>query len=180
MDIGSSICQAKRVQCEICPLQNDCHFFQSGQKDLWEISLLQAKVGKIKRSTKPRIEVACACIHDGNGNYLICQRPVHKGANWEFAGGKRERGEDWRHCCKREIDEELGINISVRPHFYQETWEEGEFLWDVRFFRCQILDGTPQCTEHQQLKWVPVTKLEQYDFPSANQQAIERLKKFKQ
>ena len=179
MDIGSTICKARKANCEVCPLQEHCHFSQSGQKNIWDTSLLQAKVGKKMKSNKPKIEVACACIHDSSGNYLICQRPKHKSSTWEFAGGKRERGEDWRHCCKREIMEELKINISVRPHFFQKVWEEEEFQWDVRFFRCQILDGTPTLTEHQQLKWVAMHELASYEMPGANSEAIEKLKKFK-
>jgi A/G-specific adenine glycosylase len=178
MDLGSALCKGRKVYCERCPLQNECHFLQSGTKQEWEQGLLNIKAGKIIKSKKPAIEVAAACIHK-NGKYLICQKPVEKGGGWEFPGGKREKGEDWRHCLKREIDEELKIEISARPHFYEATWEDAQYFWRIRFARCQILKGEPVLTEHQKLLWVPVEQLGEYNFPAANAKAIERLKKFK-
>lgn len=173
MDLGATICKSRKVQCHQCPLQTHCHFLQSGKKEQWESTLLSAPKKRI-RSQKIPMEVAVACIHQ-NGKYLIAQRKKDKGSAWEFPGGKREKGEDWRHCLQREIREELGIEISVRPHFFEEVWEEKQYFWRLRFSRCQILKGTPKLTEHQQLKWVTPSELTQYDFPTANQKALQKL-----
>jgi A/G-specific adenine glycosylase len=178
MDIGSQICKGRKVLCEQCPLQAECHFLQSGKKEEWEQSLVAGKIGVQKKSNKIPMEVAAACIHK-NGKYLIAKRPKEKGGNWEFPGGKREKGEDWRHCLKREIHEELGVEISARPHFFEETWEEGDYFWRLRFSRCQILKGEPKAHEHAQLKWVKPEELLEYDFPVANRNALEQLMKMK-
>ncbi len=179
MDLGAMICRSKKVQCEICPLRSVCHFLKSGTKEQWEGSLGKKDItipANVKR--KPVIEVAAACIHC-NRKYLIAKRKESKGGFWEFPGGKRERGEDWRGTLKREIREELGIEISVRPHFFEEMWEDGEFFWRLRFFRCQILSGKPKCLDHARLGWVSPKNLNDYDFPSANAKAVEKLREMK-
>lgn len=178
MDLGSSLCKGRKVICKECPLAKNCHFLQSGKKEKWEQSLLQNKAGKVVKSKKIPMEVAVACIHQ-NGKYLICKRPPEKGGMWEFPGGKREKGEDWRHCLKREIHEELGVEISARPHFFEETWEEGDYFWRLRFARCQILSGMPKLTEHTQMEWVFPQDIMKYNFPKANRKAVDRLKKMK-
>lgn len=174
MDLGSELCGSRRVRCEECPLAQQCHFLSSGKKEEWESSLASASVGKKIPIRKTALEVGAACIRH-NGKYLIAKRSPEKGGNWEFPGGKREKGEDWRHTVQREVREELGIEISVRPHFFEEMWEEKEFFWRIRFFRCQILSGEPFSHEHVELRWVFPQELFQYDFPSANAKAIERL-----
>ncbi len=174
MDLGATLCQSRRVQCEVCPLQTECSFFQSGKKEKWEKSLLSPPRKKIV-SLKPAIEVAAACIHHQR-KYLIAKRTDNQGGFWEFPGGKREKGESWRHALKREIQEELGVEVSVRPHFFEDVWEDGEFLWRIRFFRCQILQGTPKCLEHEEIQWIPAHEFGKYKFPSANAKAIQKLK----
>lgn len=177
MDLGSALCKSRRVYCEECPLQSVCHFFQSGKKEEWEQSLLTAPRKKIV-SALPAMEVAVACIHH-NGKYLICKRTDKKEGLWEFPGGKREKGESWRHCLQREIAEELGIEISVRPHFFESVWEDSQYLWRLRFSRCQILKGSPQAKEHAELCWVSPQELSEFSFPSANTKALQRLQKMR-
>ncbi|MBI5415109.1 A/G-specific adenine glycosylase [Candidatus Peregrinibacteria bacterium] len=177
MDLGAMICKSRTPECEICPLQNYCHFFQSGKRGDFTKKLLSLPRKKIL-SAKIPMEVAVACIHQ-NGKYLIAKRQKRKGGRWEFPGGKRERGEDWRHCLKREIEEELGIEISVRPYFFETVWEEKEFFWRLRFFRCQILKGIPKCIEHEKIQWISPSDFKKYTFPSGNAKAIERLQKMR-
>ena len=60
--------------------------------------------------------VAAAVIENLDGEILLAKRPAHHklaGDTWEFPGGKVEAGEDPRVCLKREIQEELGVEISV-------------------------------------------------------------------
>lgn len=135
-----------------------------------------AKTAKPKKR-KHRIEVGIACIWR-EGKYLIQARPKGKSfeGSWEFPGGKREKGENFRQCVKREIDEEVGLNVSVRPHFYEELheFERTELL--LRFHRCQIQAGEPQSREQQEIKWVSPAEFDSIDFLKTNHGALVKLK----
>ncbi len=135
---------------------------------------------KKKRSGKFRIEVGAACILR-DGKYLVQTRPAGKSfvGQWEFPGGKREKGETFRDCVKREIQEELGIEVSVRPHFCEilVEFERTELL--LRFHRCQIQKGEPVALEEQEFRWVAPDKFNGLHFLDTNSECIEKLKKMK-
>ncbi len=169
MDLGREICTARRAYCDQCPLAEKCDFLQSGKETEYQ----KGKIGTISLQ-KNLLEVAIACIRK-NEKYLIGKCSEQKGEKWEFIGGKRNTGEDWRHAVKREVWEEIGVEVSVRPYFFEEI-SQGKRL---RFFRCQILRGEPKATEHQELQWISANDFEKYDFPQTNLAAIERLKKMR-
>ena len=149
--------------------------------------LPQPRAKKIKTTTKkPRknkkiIEVGVACIHDNN-KYLIQTRADDKSfaGQWEFPGGKREKGENFRTCVQREVMEEIGIEVSVRPYFFMELhhFETCDLL--LKFHRCQIQSGTPKPLEKQEIKWAHVSEFDQINFLKTNAKALAAIKKFKQ
>ena len=151
------------------------------EKFLPHVHLRPSKVRTPKNSnskpSKHRIEVGVACIHQ-DGKYLIQTRPEGKSfvGRWEFPGGKRKPGEDFRTCVKREILEELGTEISVRPHFYEELHEFEHVDLLLRFHRCQIQKGEPKALEKQKLDWVAPTNFEKIHFLDTNAGAIKKLK----
>ncbi|MEQ1773245.1 MAG: Nudix family hydrolase [Burkholderiales bacterium] len=104
-----------------------------------------------------RIEVAAAVIHDGNGRFLLAQRPPGKAYEgyWEFPGGKVEPGESVADAMRRELHEELGIEVdsdSVCP------WLMRDFNYThadvrLRFFRIYRWRGELHGREGQQFAW---------------------------
>lgn len=133
-----------------------------------------------KKNTKSglyRIEVGVACIHR-DGKYLIQARPKGKSFPgwWEFPGGKREKGEDYRECVKREILEEIGVKVSVRPHFLETIHEFENTVLVLRFHRCQIQSGEPQGLENQPLQWVAPADFGKIKFLKTNSECIKKLK----
>ena len=139
-------------------------------------TLVKKKTEKQKKR-KHRIEVGIACIWR-DGKYLIQARPKGKSFEgaWEFPGGNREKGENFRECVKREIQEEVGINVSVRPHFYEELHEFDRTELLLRFHRCQIQAGEPKALEEQEIKWVAPADFGEIDFLKTNHKALEKLK----
>ncbi len=133
-----------------------------------------------KKSGKFKIEVGAACILK-DGKYLVQTRPMGKSfvGQWEFPGGKREKGESFRDCVKREIQEELGIEVSVRPHFCEITQEFEKTILVLRFHRCQIQSGDPRAQEGQELRWIAPSKFEGLNFLDTNGPCLEKLKKMR-
>ena len=123
------------------------------------------------KKSQPEIVVAAACIHR-DGSYLVARR---KSGKWEFPGGKREDGEDVRACLKREIKEELGIEIAVRPPFRSEDFVKEGKCYRLYFCRSQILRGEPRCLEHSAIAWARREELRSYDLADTNVAAADEL-----
>lgn len=134
----------------------------------------------VLKRKKFRIEVGAACIYQ-DGKYLIQTRPEGKSfvGKWEFPGGKREKGETFRTCVKREIMEELDIEVSVRPHFYEIILPFNKVELLLRFHRCQIQKGEPNPLEGQKIDWVAPKDFDKVEFLDTNSRALEKLKKMR-
>jgi A/G-specific adenine glycosylase len=134
---------------------------------------------KKTRKNKKLIEVGVACIHRNN-QYLIQTRADDKSfaGQWEFPGGKREKGENFRTCVKREVMEEIGVDVSVRPHFFMEMHHFDTCDLLLKFHRCQIQSGEPKPLEKQETKWVHVSEFDQINFLKTNAKALKAIKRF--
>ena len=123
------------------------------------------------------IEVAAALIFR-HGKLLITQRPAqaHLGGLWEFPGGKREAGESWEACVVREIREELGVEMSVGPLFDSITHSYPEKTVHLKFFTGTLPQGEPQPLGCAACQWINRADLDQFEFPTADVQLLEKLK----
>jgi len=174
MDLASSLRAGNEIDGEL----GSTYFATAEIRDQFKPKRKKpAKKKTVKpKKRKHRIEVGIACIWR-DGKYLIQSRPAGKSfeGSWEFPGGKREKGENFRECVKREIQEEVGLNVSVRPHFYEELheFERTELL--LRFHRCQIQAGEPKSLEEQEIKWVAPANFGQVDFLKTNHKVLKKL-----
>ncbi|MCB0320805.1 MAG: A/G-specific adenine glycosylase [Bdellovibrionales bacterium] len=128
MDLGAMICSARTPKCIQCPLLKSCVYRKTDP-------IVPQKASKPARKLSKSpvvIQVAIACIHE-NGEYLIGNRKKEVGGKWEFPGGKVEAGEGIRAAVKREVQEELGVEVSVRPPFLVSEHQDKEFLWRLNF-----------------------------------------------
>jgi mutator protein MutT len=131
-----------------------------------------------KFETRNLIEVSAALIFRA-GKLLIAQRHAksHLGGLWEFPGGKREAGETFEQCLVREIREELGVEISVGKLFDEISHDYPEKSVHLKFYICQILSGEPQPLDCAAVKWIEKSALAAHEFPAADEQLLEKLKK---
>ena len=122
------------------------------------------------------VQVAAALIcHDGR--YLVTKRrpDAHLGGLWEFPGGKRESGESLEDCLRRELREELGIDVTgpepvqVIGHVYPDREVE------LHFFRCEIAGGEPTALGCEAIRWAHPHELAHMDFPPADRGLIDAL-----
>ena len=124
------------------------------------------------------VEVVAAIIR-GQGKILITQRldDVHLARLWEFPGGKVEVGESLEAALQREIREELGVGIVVGEEFFSVEHEYPEKSVRLHFFSCSIVDGKPQALGVADLRWVRPEALAEFEFPPADAELIERLRR---
>lgn len=121
------------------------------------------------------VHVAAAAIQNAKGEFLIAKRPddKHQGGLWEFPGGKVEPGEPVEVALARELDEELGIQLSASqplikiPYHYPDK----SVLLDVHLVTG--FSGDPWGKEGQPVKWVERSALESFSFPAANKPIVD-------
>lgn len=92
---------------------------------------------------------------------------------WEFPGGKIKQGESPIEALKREIKEELNIEIEICDKIDSTTFEYPHAIINLSVFTCKYKSGTINDVEHQQLKWVKYDDLEDLDWADADQPILE-------
>ena len=122
-------------------------------------------------------EVAAALIWDEN-RFLACQRPAHKarGLLWEFVGGKVEPGETKEQALIRECQEELAVTVAVQDVFMEVDHVYPDLTVHLTLFNASIAEGIPQKIEHNDLRWITVEEIDQYEFCPADEEILRRLK----
>ena len=123
------------------------------------------------------IDVAAGLVFR-HGQLLITQRNAHShlGGLWEFPGGKRETGESFEECLVRELQEELGIHISVGLLLESLTHAYPEKTVRLNFYRCEWLRGEPQPLGCADFRWIRSIDLNNFTFPPADERLLERLR----
>ncbi|MBI4589453.1 MAG: (deoxy)nucleoside triphosphate pyrophosphohydrolase [Candidatus Rokubacteria bacterium] len=121
-------------------------------------------------------EVAAAVI-EADGRYLITRREKgHLEGFWEFPGGKLRPGETLSECLRRELKEELGVEISVGEKLETVSWRYPERTVVLHFFHCNLIGGPVVPQEGQAVAWATPEELEGYPFPPADASLIRRLR----
>lgn len=116
------------------------------------------------------VHVAAAAIIDGHGRVLLSLRPdhVHQGGLWEFPGGKVEAGEQVVEALKRELHEEVGVEVEqARPLIrIRHRYPDREVLLDV--WRVDRIRGSARGREGQVVEWVEPSQLQRRSMPAAD------------
>ena len=122
-------------------------------------------------------EVVAALIWDKD-RFLICQRPADKARAllWEFVGGKVEPGETKEQALIRECREELAVTVSVGDVFMDVVHEYPDISVHLTLFNAVISEGVPQMLEHNDIKWIKVSEINEYTFCPADTEITDRIK----
>lgn len=131
---------------------------------------------KKKLQNKPQLDVTAGVIWHGD-KILIAKRPPgsHMEGYWEFPGGKREAGETLEQCLKRELWEELGLEVEVLGALGQVSHEYEDRVVELNVFYCRVLRGEAVGKESQEICWVSPDDLGKYSFPPPDAEIVKIL-----
>ena len=123
------------------------------------------------------IHVAAAAIRNQNGQVLLSMRhpDAHQGGLWEFPGGKLEPDESVAQALRRELLEELGIQITRHRSLIRirHDYSDRRVLLDVHLVTAW--QGQPRGLESQPLRWVTASDLDAYPMPAADRPIVRAL-----
>ncbi|NMP81026.1 8-oxo-dGTP diphosphatase MutT [Pseudoalteromonas arctica] len=122
------------------------------------------------------VHVAVGVIKKNNAIF-ICKRAdeQHQGGLWEFPGGKVEAGESVFVALKRELTEEVGLTIHSSSQLMVVEHDYGDKCVKLDVHVVSNFSGEAHGAEGQPSEWVAISELENYDFPEANAEIIEKI-----
>ncbi|HEX5607609.1 MAG TPA: (deoxy)nucleoside triphosphate pyrophosphohydrolase [Candidatus Binatia bacterium] len=136
------------------------------------------KVKHVKPPSRTAISVIAGLIFR-NERILICQRrqnAAFASLKWEFPGGKIEDRETDTDALRRELKEELAIDVRESEFFsgYVYSYEDGPTV-SLRFHRVKSFQGEPQNLVFEQVSWVEVDDLVNFDFLEGDRRLIMQM-----
>lgn len=94
---------------------------------------------------------------------------------WEFPGGKVEEQENTEAAVQREIQEELGLTISINGLYSEYLFHYPSRTIHFLFFKCQLLTGELVLQDHDRIEWVTVPELTAYRFSPGDEPVVKSL-----
>lgn len=121
------------------------------------------------------IEVVAAIIHKDNC-YLATQRGYGDFEGmWEFPGGKIEAGESQEEALKREIKEELNVDIEIGMQICTVDYDYPKFHLTMHCYCCNVSNGEIKLLEHKSAKWLTKDELNMVEWLPADIAVISKL-----
>lgn len=122
-----------------------------------------------------RTLVVSAALIEREGEVLLARRQGAFEGCWEFPGGKLEEDESPEECLRRELREELGLEVEV-GRIVDAVWMPyGGFNLLLLLYRCRILDGEPRPLGCGGIRWFPLQEVGGLPMPPADRELVRRL-----
>lgn len=124
-----------------------------------------------------KIEVVAAILHR-DGAYFATQRGYGEFEGmWEFPGGKIESGESREVALKREIREELGVDITIDKFLCTTDYDYPLFHLTMHCYLCSVKSGEIELREHKSARWLTTKTLDSVLWLPADKYIIDELKR---
>lgn len=173
MELGALLCTPQQPRCLLCPLAAHCLAAARGTQAVRPVMA--------PRKRTPHYDVAAGAIWQGEpflSPLLLAQRPQKGllGGLWEFPGGKLEPDDaDLPACLRREIREELELDIAVEAQFATVRHAYTHFRITLHAFHARFLGGEPRPIGCADWRWVPVHEIDGFPLPVTDRQLLTAL-----
>ena len=169
MELGATICRPRRPLCERCPVAEFCGSYLSQRQSELPV--------RISRKPVPKYHVAVGVVRKGD-RVLITRREPNGllGGLWEFPGGKIGNGESPEDACRREIAEEINLDVEVIDYVTHVDHAYSHFKIGVDVFACRYKAGDVKLHGPVDYRWILVDEIDDYPFPGANHKFLPVVK----
>ncbi len=167
MELGALVCRSRNPACLVCPVAESCAAYAAGEQEI---------IPRPKKISYTRIEAAIAIICE-NDRFLIQKRPETglMAGLWEFPGGKLEPGETQEQALRREVREELCVEVTESRFLTSAEHAYTQFRVTLHAFACR-LSARPRLRRDRH-RWVTLRGMRRYPFPSGSVRLIRFLEK---
>jgi A/G-specific adenine glycosylase len=165
MELGALVCRSASPACRICPVRPHCEAYRQG---------LQDAIPEARPKRAEYIKAVCGVI-EHRGRYFIQRRPPRGllAGLWEFPGGKIEKGEGAEEALRRELKEELGVDLARSESLALIRHAYTKFRVFLRAYRCAVRPWPRADKDH---RWVKRGEFRRYPMPSATVRIVEQLR----
>lgn len=128
-------------------------------------------------STTTCIEVAVGVVFNADGQILVAKRlpHQHQGECWEFPGGKIEAGETQSCALKRELFEEVGIQVIDHTPWLEVRHDYIDKVVCLKVHRVTTFAGEAKGLEGQEIRWLTPSEISRLSLPKANEVIVRAL-----
>jgi A/G-specific adenine glycosylase len=153
MELGATLCRPKSPQCLLCPWRDFCQAQALGQPEAFPVPR--------PRKPIPHYDVVAAVTVREDGRVLVARRRQEDmlGGLWEFPGGKCEDGETLPDALRREMREELGIEVAVGEELIVVEHAYTHFRITLYAFACRLVAGEPVCIDCDDFRWATLEEI---------------------
>jgi A/G-specific adenine glycosylase len=170
MELGATVCLPRAPRCTGCPLAGLCRAHEEGLEETVPV--------RARRAPLPHRRVAAAVILRP-ARVLVAQRQPDDllGGLWEFPGGTCEEGETLEDCLRREIVEELGVEVAVGPQIATLPHAYTHFRLTLHAFLCRLKAGRPQPLQCADWRWVTLEEAAQLPMSVLDRRVVAILRR---
>lgn len=169
MDLGGEICTPRDPACSECPLESACLARSRGT--------VEQRPAPRSRGPLPHHDIGVGVVWKGE-RVLVARRPPEGllGGLWEFPGGKLEEDESPEEAIRRELREEMDVEVGVGARIERVEHAYSHFRITLHAHHARLLSGSPRAREATAWAWARPDELDDYAFPAANRRVIEALR----
>ena len=128
---------------------------------------------------KKHVQVAAALLFQ-NGKIFATKRGdspyAYVAHKYEFPGGKIEAGERGEDAVKRELKEELDLDVQVGGLYASHTFEYPDFIITLWLYECEM-QSSFTLKEHESFAWIAPSDLNAEEWAPADADILGSLKR---
>jgi A/G-specific adenine glycosylase len=172
MELGATICTPRAPRCLLCPWRELCRALAEGRQEAYPAPK--------PRKSIPHYDVTAAVTVREDGRVLVAQRlqDAMLGGLWEFPGGKRQEGESLPEALRRELMEEMDIDIAVGDQIAVVDHAYTHFRITLYAFICRLDAGEPRCLECQDFRWATCEEIRELPMAVTDRKIAESLERW--